>query len=869
MTAEHERLAAGDAWKRWGPYLAERAWGTVREDYSEDGDAWASFTHDEARSRAYRWNEDGLLGISDDHQYLCFSPVVWNGADPILKERLFGLTNAEGNHGEDAKELYWFLDSTPTHSYMRARYRYPHAEFPYADLVAENQRRSFDDPEYELADTGVFDEDRYFDVDVEYAKGGPDDTLIRLTVHNRGPEPATIHLAPTLWFRNTWAWGYPAGPMRDVPGMPAMENVDGTVEAVHPAAGTYRLAVDGEVEWLFTDNDTDYETLYGTPNRTPHTKGAFHRYLVGGDSDAINPDATGTKSCAYTARQIPGGGVTTLRLRLSPDEMGFDDFDAIFSARVREADEFYAAVQPPDLGEAERSVHRQAMAGLMWTKQLYYYDIDQWLNGDPGADGPPETRQKGRNHSWGHLNNFDIISMPDSWEYPWYAVWDLAFHCVPLARIDPGFAKEQLELFTRVWYMHPDGQMPAYEWGLGDTNPPVHAWAALRVFEIDGATSGEPDFAFLQRIFHKLLMNFTWWVNRKDRDGNNVFQGGFLGLDNISLFDRSTPLDGAGHLDQSDGTAWMGFYTLTMLHIALELSDRNPVYQDLATKFFEHFLAIAYAVNDPDAAHPLWDANDRFFYDVLHAGDDVLQLTVRSLVGLMPLLAVHVLEEGMLADHPEFKDRLEWFEEHRPGMASNIASIDLPGVGSRRLLSLLDRDKLEAVLGYMLDETEFLSPYGVRSLSAHHRDRPYRIEVSGAELSIGYEPAESRSGLYGGNSNWRGPVWFPINFLLIESLRAFERYYGDDLTVEFPTGSGTRESLGELADDLARRLVGLFMPDAEGVVPSQPPGSSDGSVLFFEYFNGDDGRGLGASHQTGWTALVAELIVQLADERPG
>ncbi len=872
-TAEHRRLAEGGAWKKWGPYLAERAWGTVREDYSSYGSAWDYFSHDQARSRVYRWNEDGLAGISDQRQFLCFAMALWNEQDPILKERLFGLTGPEGNHGEDVKEQYFYLDSTPTHSYMKMLYKYPQQAFPYRELVEENSRRGRLDPEFELIDTGAFDEDRYFDTQVEYAKAGADDVLVRITVTNRGPEAAVCHILPTLWSRNTWSWGYASGPMEKVMGRPVFSQErrvgrSAVVKASHPAAGDYHLYAEAADDLLFTDNETNAERLWGSPNSNRYTKDAFHRFLVEHDDEAVNPDGTGTKAAAWYQLFLAASESETLRLRLSaaPQKAPFKDFDDVVAVRLAEADEFYNSLHPDAASPEERSVQRQALAGMMWTKQLYYYDVEQWLNGDPGTPPPPPERAAGRNRDWRHLNNFDVISVCDKWEYPWYAAWDLAFHSLPLARLDAEFAKGQLDVMTREWYMHPNGQLPAYEWALSDVNPPVHAWAVRRVYELDHEQTGVKDTAFLERLFHKLLLNFTWWVNRKDAAGNNVFQGGFLGLDNISVFDRSAMLPAGGRLDQSDGTAWMGFYTLEMLAIALELSKTNPVYQDLATKFFEHFLSIAAAMTAPD--HCLWDENDGFFYDVLRLPDGTSHpLMVRSMVGLMPLLAVTVIDEDTLASQQGFVDRLHWFLRFRPHIAGGIAEIDPMGHAPMHLVSILSRERLQSVLRYMLDESEFLSPHGIRSVSKAHGDNPYSVEVGGQIFSINYQPAESESGLFGGNSNWRGPVWFPINYLLIEALERFHSYYQDDFSVECPTGSGVFMNLHEVAEELSQRMIRLFLPDRNGRRPSHgddavfaaDPNWSD-LVLFYEYFNGDNGAGLGASHQTGWTGLVAELI---------
>jgi hypothetical protein len=884
ITAEHQRLETYRKrranWKKWGPYLSERSWGTVREDYSADGSAWDYFPHDHARSRAYRWGEDGIAGISDRHQYICLALALWNGRDPILKERMFGLSGAEGNHGEDVKEYYFYLDSTPTHSYMKMLYKYPQAGYPYADLVSENRRRGFEDFEYELLDTGAFDDDRYFDVVIEYAKAGPDDILAGITVINRGPETARCAVLPGLWFRNTWSWGYENGPMNDVAGRPHLKQIQapGGLSAVkiqHAAAGDYFWYIENADDLLFTDNETNAARFGNTPNAHPFVKDAFHRYLVDGETDAVNPAKEGTKVAALFDGDIDPGQLRTFRLRLARTghEDPFAEFDAILAARQAEADEFYGSIQNPDLSANERDVQRQALAGLLWTKQFYYYNVEQWLQGDPVLPAPPASRRHGRNRKWAHLNNFDIISMPDKWEYPWFAAWDLAFHCIPLVLVDADFAKRQLDLMAREWYMHPNGAFPAYEWQFGDVNPPVHAWAAWRVYKIDAKQQGAADRTFLEGIFHKLLLNFTCWVNKKDADGNNVFQGGFLGLDNISVFDRSAPLPTGGHIDQSDGTSWMGFYCLVMLKIALELARDNPVYQDTASKFFEHFLRIARAMTDVcHGGKSLWDEADGFFYDVLHLPDGgYAKLKVRSLVGLMPLLVVETLESDLVNGMPDFKRRLNWFFENRLYLrdSGDVACVKAEGEHARRLLSVVNRERLIRTLKPMLDENEFLSPFGIRSVSKFHQARPYHFYVNGRTHTISYQPAESENGLFGGNSNWRGPVWFPINYLLIESLQKYDHYYGDTLKVECPTGSGNMMTLGEVATELSRRLISLFLPNGDGKRPIyggqrmfQNNSHWYDHILFHEYFHGDNGAGLGASHQTGWTGLVAKLIQQ-------
>ena len=858
-------------WRRWGPYLAERQWGTVREDYSPQGTAWDSFPHDHARSRAYRWGEDGIAGISDNHGRLCFALALWNGRDPILKERLFGLTGTEGNHGEDVKEYYFYLDSTPTHSYMKFLYKYPQAEFPYTALVEENRRRDRRAPEFELIDTGVFEADRYFDVVVEYAKAAPDDVLIRITATNRGPEPAALELLPTVWYRNTWSWDVPAS---ERPSLRAGESAGhAVIEGDHATLGARWLYCEGAPELLFTDNDTNVQRLYQQPNARPWVKDGINDYVVGGRSDAVNPERAGTKAAARYRATLAAGQSVVARLRLTnspiPGGPFGGEFDTLFGRRVREADEFYETVIPAKLSDDGRSVMRQAFAGLLWSKQFYHYDVARWLRGDP--TGPPASseRMHGRNHEWRHLYNDDVISMPDKWEYPWYAAWDLAFHTIPLALIDPEFAKAQLILFLREWYMHPNGQIPAYEWALGDVNPPVHAWAALRVYRIERRLRGRGDREFLERIFHKLLLNFTWWVNRKDAGGKNVFQGGFLGLDNIGVFDRSAPLPTGGHIEQSDGTSWMAMYCLNMLAIALELSQSNPAYEDIASKFFEHFVYIARAMNDLGGEGiTLWDEQDGFYYDVLHTQGNAYQLKVRSMVGLIPLFAVETLEPEVVDRLPGFMRRMQWFIDNRPEFRTNVDTVTVAGGGVRRLLSIVNRTQLTRVLRYMLDRDEFLSPYGVRALSRYHRAHPYVLSVDGLEHRVDYEPAESTTGLFGGNSNWRGPVWFPVNYLLIESLQKFHYFYGDDLKVECPSGSHRLLNLWDVAGELSRGLVRLFLRGRDGRRPvhgSAEPFQTDPHwrdlLLFYEYFHGDDGAGMGAGHQS-WTGLVAKLIQQ-------
>lgn len=883
MNSEEKRLEESNSrtkhWKRWGPYLSERAWGTVREDYSPHGSAWDYFPHDHARSRAYRWNEDGIAGISNRQQNICFAVAMWNGKDPILKERLFGLTGSEGNHGEDVKELYYYLDSTPTHSYMKYLYKYPQSEFPYERLIVENRNRSKLEREFELMDTGVFDDDRYFDVFVEYAKADVEDVLIKITAANRGPEAASIYLLPTVWFRNTWTWN------GHEPHCTLRGDTD-VIEVDCETPGRRLLYLDGSPELLFTENETNNRRLFGSANRTPHVKDAFHRYLINGESGAVNPEDTGTKAAGLYRLQIPAGDQATIRLRLADKEIAckgakkseatgspaFDDFEALFQQRVADADEFYDSIADSNLSDDAKRVQRQAFAGLLWSKQFYHYVVKDWLDGDPASPEPPASRGRGRNKDWKHLYNSDVISIPDKWEYPWYAAWDLAFHTLPIAIVDAQFAKEQLMLMLREWYMHPNGQIPAYEWAFGDVNPPVHAWAALRVYQIEKKRTGRGDRKFLARVYQKLLLNFTWWVNRKDAEGKNVFEGGFLGLDNIGVFDRSQPLPVGGKLVQSDGTSWMAMYCLNMLAIALELSREDDTYEDLATKFFEHFIYISDAMNNlGDDNLSLWDETDGFYYDVLHMHEKnySMPLKVRSMVGLIPLFAVATIEADMLDSLPDFKRRLQWFIDNRPDLTGNINCARTPGQGERRLLAVAYRDRLERVLKFMLDEDEFLSPHGIRAVSQYHKYAPYVLNVNGNEHRVDYEPAESSSGLFGGNSNWRGPVWFPVNYLLIESLQKFHYYYGDDFEIECPTGSGTMMNLWEVSQELSRRMSHIFLRNGEGRRPvfgdsekyQTDPHFRD-HVLFYEYFHGDNGSGVGASHQTGWTGLVAKLLQQ-------
>jgi Glycosyl hydrolase family 63 C-terminal domain len=877
ISIEKHRLtndtAGKENWRRWGPYLSERQWGTVREDYSASGSAWDYVPHDHARSRAYRWGEDGIAGFSDDHQYICLSLALWNHKDPILKERLFGLTNSEGNHGEDVKELYYYLDATPSHSYLKMLYKYPQAAFPYAQLVEENRRRGADQVEFELLDTGVFHDDRYFDVFVEYAKAAPDDVLMQVTVHNRGPDSAPLILLPQLCCRNTWSWS--AGVAK-----PKLTARSGAVDVQHPDLGELRLDFDSASTLLFCDNDTNPRRLFGMQEVSGYFKDAFHEYLVQGRPDAVNPDRVGTKAGALYEMNVAAGATAKLRLRLSANTAAkttigpFADFDAIFDTRRREADEFYAEVQQKIVDPDAKLVQRQAFAGMIWNKMFYYYSVEEWLEGDPRQPPPAPERQHGRNQDWRHLHSADVISMPDKWEYPWFAAWDLAFHCIAFAVIDCEFAKSQLLLLSRETYMHANGQFPAYEWAFGDVNPPVHAVAAWRVFQIDRKQQQESnpaypgDLAFLKRVFNKLMLNFTWWVNRKDAQGRNIFQGGFLGLDNIGVFDRSSPLPTGGFINQADGTSWMAMYCVHMLRAALELALHDPAYEDIAVKFFDHFLAIAGAINGVRDKLGLWDESDQFYFDQLVLPDNShVELKIYSIVGLIPLFANQVLEPEVLRLLPEFSARMEWFLEHRPKLANLVSNWHIAGQGDRRLLSLLRGHRLKALLHRMLDENSFLSEYGVRALSKGHEQKPFRFAAGGTTHQVSYWPAESRSGLFGGNSNWRGPIWMPINYLIIEALQRFHYYYGNDFKVECPTGSGKFHTLHEVAEELGRRLSHLFLKGADGkrpVLKYHPKLAGDPHfgdyVLFHEYFHGDTGRGVGASHQTGWTGLVAKLL---------
>ncbi len=876
-------------WKRWGSYLAERQWGTVREDYSADGSCWEYFPHDQACSRTYRWGEDGILGLTDRECRLCFAPALWNGQDPILKERMFGLTNHQGNHGEDVKELYYYLDATPTHSYMRGLYRYPQREFPYDRLIQENQRRGRDQPEFEIADTGVFDNGRYFDVYIEYAKASDNDILIRLTICNRADEQALLHLLPTLWFRNTWTWG--CRHEEDCTSKPVIEMKDPwTLRAEHETLGRFLLAVGPDPsgnlpQLLFTENETNVRRLFQAPNPTPYTKDAFHEYVIRGNTSAVNPAMHGTKVAPYYRLQVPAHEQVQVKLRLYQETEAVDkplaeNFDHIFQQRIAEADAFYQCVIPESLSPQARSIARQAYAGLLWNKQFYYYVVEDWLEGDVNMPSPPASRKDGRNSNWRDLFNRDVLSMPDKWEYPWYASWDTAFHMICFARIDPEYTKRQLLLFLREWYMHPSGKIPAYEFNFSDVNPPVHAWACWRVYKI-AARRGERDRAFLASAFQKLLLDFTWWVNRKDPAGRNIFSGGYLGLDNIGLFDRSQPLPSGEYLEEADATAWMAFFCGTMLSMALELAREDKAYEDMASKFFEHFVSIASAINS-FGGHGLWDETDGFYYDQIQCGPQIWPLKVRSLVGLLPLIAVEIIEQEAIDRLPGFKKRMQWFLKNRRDLAQFITYMESrrkDGEDKHYLLALPSRDRLQRMLRYMLDENEFLSPFGVRSVSKFHQAHPYSIWIGGEEHRVEYWPGVSRSGLFGGNSNWRGPIWFPINYLLIEALQRYDHYYGPSLQVEFPTGSGNKKTLGQVSLELSRRLTHLFLRDEktddrrrkadDSPVVRDPssvlcPPSSELPVLFHEYFHAETGEGLGASHQTGWTAVIVRCLEDVA-----
>lgn len=881
MNIEEKRLEEDNNrkkyWKRWGPYLSERAWGTVREDYSRDGSAWDYLPHDQARSKAYRWNEDGLAGISDRRQYICFALALWNEKDPILKERIFGLAGPQGNHGEDVKEYYYYLDSTPTHSYMKMLYKYPQAAFPYQWLIEENSHRSKQEPEFELIDTGIFNDDKYFDVFVEYAKATPEDICIKIEIHNRGNESVPLRVLPTIWFRNTWSW-FKDGVRPELRKIEGSENLS-VVELEHRHYGKRYLYCENADELLFTENETNNQRLYNAQNASAFVKDGINEYIVHNNHHAVNPAQEGTKASAHYRLMIGAGESVTLRLRFSDEQLKAakqksfaKDFDKVFAERLKEADEFYNndKVIPSKLSTDAKNVMRQAFAGMMWSKQFYHYVVKQWLDGDSAMPKPDDIRKNGRNHDWTHLYNDDVISMPDKWEYPWYAAWDLAFHCLPIALVDSDFAKEQLILMLREWYMHSNGQIPAYEWAFGDVNPPVHAWAAMRVYQIEKKRKGVGDTKFLEKIFHKLLLNFTWWVNRKDEEGNNIFEGGFLGLDNIGVFDRSSTLPTGGHLEQSDGTSWMAMYSLNLMAIALELAKTDKAYEDVASKFWEHFVFIADAMNHIGPKETqLWDEKDGFYYDVLHANDQHTPIRIRSMVGLIPLFAVETLDSDLLDELPEFKKRMEWFIDNRPDLTDNIACMRTKGMGERRLMAIVFQARLQSVLKYMLDENEFLSPYGIRAISRYHKDNPYIIHVNGNEYRVDYEPAESSTGLFGGNSNWRGPIWMPVNYLLIESLQKFHYYFGDNFKVEFPTGSGNMLNLWDVSAELSRRLSHIFLKDEQGRRPfngsvekfQTDPHFRD-YALFYEYFHGDNGRGVGASHQTGWTGLVAKLLQQ-------
>ena len=877
MNSERQRLKAAKErsadWKLWGPYVSERAWGTVREDYSNDGAAWDYFPFEHSHLRAFRWNEDAIAGICDRKQRICFGVSMWNGKDKILKERLFGLSGPEGNHAEDVKEYYYYLDATPTASYLKYLYKYPQNAFPYAELKEKNRSANRSEPEYELIDTGIFEEDQYFDVFVEYAKADATDIVVRITAHNRGAEKASLELLPTVWFRNTWSWsdGIEKPVLRE--GTKGRE-----ILIEEPKRGKYRLLCDKGADLLFTENETNFNALYGSPEKG-FSKDGIGRYVIDGDGEAVNLTNTGTKAAVHYRFEIEAGESETTFLRLTQsEETSLDDFRSkcaeIFDVRINDADEFYSEIIPSNIEEDESLVMRQSLAGMIWSKQYYHFVIKDWLEGDSKFAPPPESRKSGRNHEWPHLFNEDVVSMPDKWEYPWYAAWDLAFHCIPLALLDADFAKRQLLLFLREWYMHPNGQIPAYEWAFGDVNPPVHAWAALRVYQIEKKQTGKGDRKFLARVFQKLLLNFTWWVNRKDSEGDNVFEGGFLGLDNIGVFDRSADLPTGGHLEQSDGTSWMAMYCLNMLAISLELAQEDDAYEDVASKFFEHFIFIAEAMNNVGHEDTeLWDERDGFYYDVLHLpGHTNIPLKVRSMVGLIPLFAVETIEAEWLENLPNFRRRTEWFLENRPELTEDIAC--LKGVGSekRRLLAAVKKERLKRVLRYVFSDQEFLSDFGIRALSKHHKQHPYVFEANGNEYRVEYEPGESQSGMFGGNSNWRGPIWFPVNYLIIESLQKFDYYYGDDFKVEFPTGSENMLTLWEVSQELEKRLASIFLLDSEGRRPVFGNSSKFQNdkhfkdyPLFYEYFHGDNGSGLGASHQTGWTGLVGKILKQIGE----
>lgn len=887
---EEARLAASDLrtenWKRWGPYLSERQWGTVREDYSATGECWDYLPHDHARSRAYRWGEDGIMGFTDRQCRLCFAVTMWNGQDPILKERLFGLTGPEGNHGEDVKELYYYLDSSPTHSYVKMLYKYPHAAFPYEQIVQENRRRGRHEPEFELLDTGIFNDNRYFDVLTEYAKASPEDILIRITVTNRGPEAASLHLLPTLWYRNTWSFGCEHEGCEVKPHMERKSANEVLTDQV--SLGRFQWSVgrnaDGQYpQLIFTENETNSVRLFGYGDPKSYVKDAFHEYLIHGRKEAINPNEIGTKVAAVYHLELPPGGSQTVHLRLTRDHLigphpFGKEFEKTFTERIGECEEFYDTILPTSMSAEEKAISRQSYAGLLISKQFYHYVVKDWLHGDPGQPRPPEGHTYGRNRDWEHLFSRDVISMPDKWEYPWFAAWDLAFHMIPFARLDGSFSKKQLLLFLREWYMHPNGQLPAYEFAFGDVNPPVHAWACWRVYKMTGER-GQRDVPFLKRVFTKLLMNFTWWVNRKDPEGRNLFSGGFLGLDNIGVFDRSKPLPNGGTLEQADGTAWMAFYCSTMLAMAMELATHDETYEDIASKFFEHFVQIVDAMNTLGGTG-LWDEGDGFYYDVLNANSTTFPMRIRSIVGLIPLIAVEVFEQRQIDALPGFKKRLDWFMKNRADLAQHISYLqpdpekDDDIEDTRKLLAVPSREKLIRLLRYVLDENEFLSPYGIRALSKYHQHNPFVCHLDGEEHRVSYDPAESTTGLFGGNSNWRGPIWFPVNFLIVESFLRYHHFYGDSLKVECPTGSGRYLNLKEVACEVSQRLVKLFQRDQQGARPAHghetryadDPDWKD-LILFYEYFDGDNGRGCGASHQTGWTSVVSILLEKLANTR--
>ena len=878
MTAEEERLQEardGKApWRQWGPYLSERQWGTVREDYSPHGTAWEYLPHDHARSRAYRWGEDGIAGISDDQQQLCFALALWNRADPILKERLFGVTGNEGNHGEDVKEYYFYLDNVPSHAYMKYLYKYPQRAYPYADLVDENRRRTREDPEYELLDTGIFEDDRYFDVCVEYAKAAPGDMLIRISASNRSLYPAPLHILPTLWFKNDWTWSADTAKPRITVERAGEWGV--VLKAAHRTLAPYWLYCETPEEVLFTENETNLERLYGVPNGSPYVKDGINDCIVSGRRGAVNPKQEGTKAAPHYAYPVGAGETIVVKLRLSnAGDMAQPfgaPFDAVFAQRIEEANAFYQRITPFELPADVRSVQRQAFAGMLWNKQYYRYLVEQWLEGDPAEPPPPESRQRGRNHTWWHVSAEDVLSMPDKWEYPWFAAWDMAFHAITFAMIDPDFAKEQLLLLTREWYMHPNGQIPAYEWAFSDVNPPVHAWAAMRVYQIEEKLYGRTDRDFLERIFQKLLINFTWWVNRKDAEGNNIFEGGFLGLDNISVFDRTSGLPTGGHLEQADGTSWMGMYCLNLLGLALELAKKDSVYEDVATKFFEHFIYIGAAINKM-GGQGLWNDDDGYYYDQLRLPDGrCIPIKAQTISGLIPIFAVAVADRDAIAGFGDFAKRLRWFAKHKPKLLRGLGDMTRRGVQDRIRLSLVDTDKLKRILAPVLDPEGMFSPHGVRSVSKHHHEHPFRLTLDGKELTLNYAPAESTGALFGGNSNWRGPVWFPLNYLLIEALQKHDACLGESFKVECPTGSGVEMTLWEVTTEMTRRLITLFTRDENGRRPVHGDREKFQSdpywrdlILFYEYFHGDSGEGLGASHQTGWTGIVAKLIHQYAE----